>query len=446
MDARVRRLGELGSGQRLPEHRRADGGRHQLLRHERQQGPVRLRGPDADHGHHPRRAARHAARHARPDGSRCRPPGLRVRQRSDIQHHDTHRRRGGGGPARRRTGPPACPLPLRRGEPREDRTRRSLALLPAPELLRPVAHVARLRPGRAGGARSPCGGSGRARPRPPRWSRHATVLGARVHRGPRATSRGSPSGRPHRIGRRPLLRDGPGPPLGAHRAWLRRDRPCRGPATGGQGHRRRHRGLRPRRDRRVRRAHRGPRRRTDARRRRGGVHEFPRRPRAPVGGGVRRARLRRLRRSPPAAFAFHLPHRVRRDIAGAGGVRARRPAPHPRRTARRRRHGPAAHRRDREVRARDLLLQRRARGRVPGRGTDPGAQSEGRHLRPAAADELSRSHREAGRGDRFRPLRPDRVQPGEPGHGRAHRRPRCRRASAPDPDAGTGAILQRRRQ
>jgi len=47
----------------------------------------------------------------------------------------------------------------------------------------------------------------------------------------------------------------------------------------------------------------------------------------------------------------------------------------------------AAYRRDREVRARHLLLQRRHRGRLPGRGPHHGAVAEGRDLRPPAGDE-----------------------------------------------------------
>ena len=49
--------------------------------------------------------------------------------------------------------------------------------------------------------------------------------------------------------------------------------------------------------------------------------------------------------------------------------------------------------RDREVRARHLLLQLRPRGAVPGRGPHPGAVAEGRDLRPDAGDERARHRR-----------------------------------------------------
>ena len=78
-----------------------------------------------------------------------------------------------------------------------------------------------------------------------------------------------------------------------------------------------------------------------------------------VDPGVRGLR----RRARPRAVALRLPDRIRREAAGAGRVRAGRPAPHARRTGRRTRPDPAAHRRDREIRARHLLLQRRPRGR-----------------------------------------------------------------------------------
>ena len=92
--------------------------------------------------------------------------------------------------------------------------------------------------------------------------------------------------RAHRLDRRPLLRDGPRPALGARRAGLRR---CWSTAArryarrlGAGGARRR---LRARRDRRVRASRRRSSRRggrpaTHGRRRRRRVHELPRRPRA----------------------------------------------------------------------------------------------------------------------------------------------------------------------
>ena len=57
------------------------------------------------------------------------------------------------------------------------------------------------------------------------------------------------------------------------------------------------------------------------------------------------------------------------------------------------RQDPAAHCRNREVRACDLLLQRRRRSPVRGRGPQGRAQPEGRYLRPQARDERARSRR-----------------------------------------------------
>ena len=67
-------------------------------------------------------------------------------------------------------------------------------------------------------------------------------------------------------------------------------------------------------------------------------------------------------------------------------------------------HGPdaAPHRRDREVRARHVLLQRRRRGAQGGRDARARPEPEGRHLRPEARDERARGHRRAGRGHRAR--------------------------------------------
>ena len=88
------------------------------------------------------------------------------------------------------------------------------------------------------------------------------------------------------------------------------------------------------------------------------------------------------------------------------GLPGRLPAPaagdDARRGARRGRHPPAARRRDREVRARHLLLQRRPRARVGGGGALPGRLApRRRHLRPGARDERrgggARSSASAGR-------------------------------------------------
>src|SRR5690606_16781460 len=121
------------------------------------------------------------------------------------------------------------------------------------------------------------------------------------------------------------------------------------------------------------------------------------------------------------------------------GVSARKPGAQLRRGPRRPWPDPVAHRRDREVRARHLLLQWRPRGTVPGRGPDPGAQPQGRHLRPAAGNELPGSHRTPGRGEPRATLRRDHLQPRQPGHGRPHRRPEGR-----DPGGRGGGPSDRR--
>ena len=108
------------------------------------------------------------------------------------------------------------------------------------------------------------------------------------------------------------------------------------------------------------------------------------------------------------------------------GVPGRVPAPaaedHPRGGARRARRAPAPRRRDREVRTRHLLLQRRPRGGVGGRGALPGGLAARRaDLRPQARDER------AGGGGLVRralargrlPVRDHQLR--QPGHGRPHR-------------------------
>ena len=79
-------------------------------------------------------------------------------------------------------------------------------------------------------------------------------------------------------------------------------------------------------------------------------------------------------------------------------------------------------RRDREVRPRDLLLQRRPGGAVARRGAAARAVAPGRDVRPPAGDERRGRDRRAGRRDRVRPLRLHRRELREPGHGRPHRR------------------------
>ena len=85
-------------------------------------------------------------------------------------------------------------------------------------------------PRRARRAGRRAGRPGRPRPRAARRPGHAAVVGARLRRRPRAAPRRGPPGRPDRVGRWPLLRDGPRPSLGPGRARLRRDRPRGGGA------------------------------------------------------------------------------------------------------------------------------------------------------------------------------------------------------------------------
>ena len=81
----------------------------------------------------------------------------------------------------------------------------------------------------------------------------------------------------------------------------------------------------------------------------------------------------------------------------------------------------AAHRRDREVRARHVLLQRRRGARVRRRGAHPRALAQGRDLRPQARDERAGGDRQARRGDRLGQVRPGRGQLRQQRHGRPFR-------------------------
>ena len=187
-------------------------------------------------------------------------------------------------------------------------------------------------------------------------------MGARVHRRAgrlpderRRRSRRA-AARADRDRRRPLLRDGPRRALGKNRTRLRRDR-----ARARAGMRRpdaaalRASELRRRRHRRVHRADRQRRRAAAGCRGRGDLLQLPPRPRTPALAAPARSRFRpddddALQRGP------RLPRRVRRD--------ARRG--HARRGAVASRAAAAARRRDREVRPRHVLLQRRPRGGVAG--------------------------------------------------------------------------------
>ena len=165
-------------------------------------------------------------------------------------------------------------------------------------------------------------------------------------------------------------------------------------------------GLRPRRERRVRRAD-GDRRgrRRGPRRRPARPRQLPGRPGAPADPRPGRPRLHGFDRAAPDGRpaptrpARRDDDRVRGRPAGRGRLPARggpvagpgvlggRLAPVPRR-------------RDREVRPRDVLLQRRGRGALSGRGAAARSRARGRDLRPRAGDERGRRHRRPGRGDR----------------------------------------------
>ena len=129
--------------------------------------------------------------------------------------------------------------------------------------------------------------------------------------------------RQRRDGQRPLLRDGPRPPLGSDQARLRRDRPRRGPSRrpargGGRGL------LRAGRDRRVRAPDGDRRLRRDGRRRRRRSTSTS----VPTGPGscpgARRARVRRVRPRKAARDRAHDADRVPRGLGLPGGVPASR--------------------------------------------------------------------------------------------------------------------------
>ena len=111
-------------------------------------------------------------------------------------------------------------------------------------------------------------------------------------------------------------------------------------------------------------------------RRHGDLLQLPARPRAPALAAAARGRLR-----PDDDDALPRRPRLPGRLRGAGGD------DNARRGARRARPPPAARRRDREVRARHLLLQRRPRGGVAGGDAHPRPDpARRRHLRPQAGD------------------------------------------------------------
>ena len=169
------------------------------------------------------------------------------------------------------------------------------------------------------------------------------------------------------VGGRPLLRDGPRQALGPGRGRVADVDARRWPARRRSGRRRRAR-LRQA-DRRIRHAagEQEGRRRHQGRRR-VFLLQLPLRPRAPADAGVPRQRrgLPALRSRAAAEARRVLDHDpLRREAGRAGGVSAPEPGDDPGRGAVEARRVAAAHRRDREVRARHLLLQRRRRAGVP---------------------------------------------------------------------------------
>ena len=184
--------------------------------------------------------------------------------------------------------------------------------------------------------------------------------------------------------------------------------------------------LRPGRERRVRPAdgHRR-RRRPCPRRRPDRPRQLPGRPGAAADPRPRRRGLRRLRPRPGRARPARPAGRDDDGVRGRPARRGRVPArggllPGPRRV--RRRLAPVPRRRDREVRPRDVLLQRRPRGAAARRGSPPDPEPEGRDVRPPAGDERRRRRGRARPRDRLGRLRPDRGELREPRHGRPHRR------------------------
>ena len=201
--------------------------------------------------------------------------------------------------------------------------------------------------------------------------------------------------RPRRHGRRALLRDGPRQALGPRAEGLRPARPRhgrrpRGDGRGGDAGR-----LRARGDRRVRlpddRRRRGP----DPPGRRGRDLQLPARPHARDHARARRSGVRGDRpRRRRADRALRDDDRVRGGLAVRGALPAAAPRDHDRPGDRRPRPRPAARRRDREVPARDVLLQRRRGGPLSRRGPRAGALAARRaDLRPQAGDERGPGHR-----------------------------------------------------
>src|SRR5438067_8157937 len=236
-----------------------------------------------------------------------------------------------------------------------------------------------------------------------------------IHRRPRrlaALGRARPCGapaRPHRDSGGSLLRDGPRQALGPDRARsgrdrLRQGRACERSHRGGAGK------LRPRRHRRVHRA--GRHRRPSSARPRARYRDLLQLPARPHAAALREARRAPRRPDDDDSLPGRLrpPGRLLR-AAGRDGARGR---------ARGARRSPAARRRDREVRTRDVLLRRGTGGGVRRRDAPARPLTARRpELRQEAGDVRSRARRPVRRGDRRR-LRVRGRQFREPRHGRAH--------------------------
>ena len=133
--------------------------------------------------------------------------------------------------------------------------------------------------------------------------------------------------------------------------------------------------------------------------------QLPTGPRARDHPRLHRPHVRGIRPPGRPDVALRLPHRVRPHHPGARRLPQGPPQARPRRRPRRAGPAPAPHRRDREVRARDVLLQRRRRDPEGGRDARARAEPQGRHVRPQARDERARGHRRSSsrRSRRIRP-------------------------------------------
>ncbi len=174
--------------------------------------------------------------------------------------------------------------------------------------------------------------------------------------------------------------------------------------------------------------------------------QLPPGPRAAAHAGVLRPRVRALRpRSPPAARRLRHHDRVQEGVPRPRRLPARAPHPRARRGARRARPASAAHRRDREVRPRDLLLQRRGGGGGARRAPHPRPQpARCADLRLQAGDVRLPGDRGAAGATRRRRVRLRHRQLRQRRHGRPHRhhpgrhRRRGGRGRLPGPDRRGG--------